>query len=69
MINQGLKIGWDYEVLAITKTHALVYLSEDFKQEWVSYQHDNKGNCYSGLYTRDKQTAVEDYIKRSKVYL
>ena len=66
---ENLALAWTYKVLAITETHVLVFLTDDFKKEYVSYAHDNKGNCHSGLYTKDRTKAVDDFVKRMRVYL
>jgi len=68
-VDFNLKINWDHEVLAITKTHVLVYLSEEHKQEYVSYSRGEEGNVYSGFYTRDKARAVDNFVGRMRVYL
>lgn len=62
-----LNLPWDYEVLAITETHVLVFLEE--KEEYVSYQHDNKGNAFCGFYTKDKAAATNDFVKRMRIFL
>jgi len=65
----NLNINWDHEVLAITKNHVLVYLTEEHKKEYVSYARDDKGGVYSGFYTRDKVKATDDFVKRMRIYL
>ena len=68
-INQDFKIGWEFTVLAVTRTHALVFLEDVCKKEWVSYEHDNDGNLFSGFYTKDRKAAVAHYQRRSGVLL
>lgn len=63
MLNQNLKLPWEHDVLALTKTHALVYIP--VKEEWVAYSHNNLGDCYTGFYTRDKEAAFEDFCRRA----
>lgn len=62
-----LNLSWDYEVLAITEAHALVFLEE--KGEYVSYAHNNKGDCFGGVYTKDKAAATDDFVRRMRIYL
>lgn len=66
---EDFNLAWDYKVLAITKTHVLVFLEDECKQEYVSYSHDNQGNCHSGVYTRDRQAAIANFVERMRVHL
>jgi len=65
----NLNLAWEHEVLAITENHVLVYLSEEHKQEYVSYSRDGKGNVHSGFYTRNRTEAIDNFIGRMRVYL
>ena len=66
---EDFALSWDYKVLAITETHALVFLADKDKQEYVSYSHDNHGNCHSGFYTRNRGDAIDNFVKRMRIYL